>query len=97
MQSLSNIILLEIRSNVDFMKRIEDNLKSRYFKLPESFIYHICSKYCLNSDSIRELEPQIIEFISPIFNVQYTNTKKKTLTLTKKKVLADIPAAQFQN
>lgn len=98
MQSLSNIILLELRSNIDFLMRLQDNIKYGVYKVPESFLYHIANKYSMDIEDIRKFEPQIIDLVSPMFSQSNIDSRsKRTITVTKKKPIFDIPAAKFQN
>jgi len=98
MQSLSNIIVLELRSNIDFLTRLQENIKFGVYRVPESFMYHIANKYSMDIEDIRKYEPQIIDFVAPMFAQPKTDTGyKRTITVTKKKVITDIPAAKFQN
>lgn len=98
MQSLSNIIVLELRSNIDFLTRLQENIKFGVYRVPESFMYHIANKYSMDIEDIRKYEPQIIDFVAQMFAQPKIDTGyKRTITVTKKKVITDIPAAKFQN
>lgn len=98
MQSLSNIIVLELRSNIDFLTRLQENIKFGVYRVPESFMYHIANKYSMDIEDIRKYEPQIIDFVAPMFAQSNINTDyKRNLSIIKKRVISDIPAAKFQN
>jgi hypothetical protein len=92
MQSLSNIILLELQTNIDFMMKLKNNIQTGYFKVPDSFMYYLSAKYNISRDEFLTYEKQIIDLVMPIF----TNTTPPKRPVVIKKRTFSIPPAEYQ-